>query len=101
MLRDSVLRLTISRANGDLARGHHAMNDTLYDEDIVLWSERQAALLRQRATGDLVNEAELDWLNSMMISLRSEQPIWISARPPRAISIINPIIPLRRVHPCA
>lgn len=35
----------------------------LYDEDIVLWSERQADLLRRRAAGELVNEAELDWPN--------------------------------------
>jgi hypothetical protein len=33
----------------------------LYDEDIVLWSERQGELLRRRAAGELVNEAELDW----------------------------------------
>src|ERR1051326_8231642 len=38
------------------------MND-LYDEDIIRWSERQAALLRRRAAGELVNEAELDWPN--------------------------------------
>src|SRR5450755_749124 len=36
------------------------MND-LYEEDIVLWSERQGELLRRRAAGELVNEAELDW----------------------------------------
>ncbi len=34
-----------------------------YDTDIVLWSEHQAALLRRRAAGELVNEAELDWPN--------------------------------------
>jgi uncharacterized protein DUF29 len=33
----------------------------LYDTDILLWSERQAALLRQRA--ELVNDAGIDWLN--------------------------------------
>jgi hypothetical protein len=38
------------------------MND-LYDEDIVLWSERQGELLRRRAAGELVDEAELDWTN--------------------------------------
>ena len=37
--------------------------DGLYDEDIVLWSERQGALLRRRANGELVNDAELDWSN--------------------------------------
>jgi hypothetical protein len=34
----------------------------LYD-DIVLWSERQGELLRRRAAGELVNDAELDWPN--------------------------------------
>jgi hypothetical protein len=33
----------------------------LYEEDIVLWSERQGELLRRRAAGELVNEAEVDW----------------------------------------
>jgi hypothetical protein len=37
----------------------------LYDDDIVLWSERQSDLLRRRAAGELVNEAELDWPNSL------------------------------------
>jgi hypothetical protein len=36
------------------------MND-LYDTDLLLWSEHQAALLRRRAAGELINEAELDW----------------------------------------
>ena len=35
----------------------------LYEEDIVRWSERQGELLRRRAAGDFVNEAELDWPN--------------------------------------
>jgi len=35
----------------------------LYEEDIVLWSERQGELLRRRAAGELINEAELDWPN--------------------------------------
>ena len=34
-----------------------------YDADILLWSEHQAALLRRRAAGKLVNEAEMDWPN--------------------------------------
>jgi hypothetical protein len=34
-----------------------------YDSDILLWSERQGALLRRRAAGELVNEADLDWPN--------------------------------------
>jgi hypothetical protein len=32
-----------------------------YDSDILTWSERQADLLRRRAAGELINEAELDW----------------------------------------
>jgi len=35
----------------------------LYDTDIVAWSGRQAELLRRRARGELINEAELDWPN--------------------------------------
>jgi hypothetical protein len=35
----------------------------LYDEDVVLWSERQGELLRRRAAGELVNDAALDWPN--------------------------------------
>jgi hypothetical protein len=35
----------------------------VYDTDILTWSEHQAALLRRRAAGELVNEAELDWPN--------------------------------------
>jgi hypothetical protein len=35
----------------------------LYDEDFTLWTERQAALLRRRAAGELVNDADLDWQN--------------------------------------
>jgi hypothetical protein len=34
-----------------------------YDTDILLWSERQGGLLRRRAAGELINEAELDWSN--------------------------------------
>jgi hypothetical protein len=34
-----------------------------YDADILSWSERQAELLRRRAAGALVNDAELDWPN--------------------------------------
>ena len=32
----------------------------LYDTDVMLWSERQAALLRRRAAGEPVNEMP-DW----------------------------------------
>jgi hypothetical protein len=35
----------------------------LYEIDLVEWSERQAALLRRRAAGELINEADLDWPN--------------------------------------
>jgi hypothetical protein len=34
-----------------------------YETDILTWSEHQAELLRRRAAGELVNEAELDWTN--------------------------------------
>jgi len=34
-----------------------------YDSDILVWSERQGALLRRRAAGELVNDRELDWSN--------------------------------------
>jgi hypothetical protein len=37
--------------------------DGMYDTDVLLWSEQQAELLRRRAAGELVNEAELDWPN--------------------------------------
>jgi hypothetical protein len=35
----------------------------LYETDILTWSERQAELLRRRAAGELVNDAEIDWPN--------------------------------------
>src|SRR4051794_15870433 len=35
----------------------------LYDTDVLLWSEHQADLLRRRAAGQLVNDADLDWSN--------------------------------------
>jgi Domain of unknown function DUF29 len=34
-----------------------------YDTDILAWSEHQAELLRRRAAGELVNDADLDWPN--------------------------------------
>ena len=34
-----------------------------YDTDIVRWSEHQSTLLRRRAAGEPVNEADLDWPN--------------------------------------
>ena len=45
-----------------LERSRPRMSD-LYEDDILLWSERQAELLRRRAAGELVNDAELDWPN--------------------------------------
>jgi hypothetical protein len=38
------------------------MTAMLYDEDYLLWSEHQAALLRRLAAGERVN-AEIDWPN--------------------------------------
>ena len=35
----------------------------LYDDDVLLWSQHQGELLRRRAAGEPVNEAELDWPN--------------------------------------
>ena len=34
-----------------------------YYTDLLIWSERQAALLRRRAAGELVNDADIDWPN--------------------------------------
>jgi len=40
------------------------MSDTkLYETDIAQWANEQAALLRRRAAGELVNEADIDWLD--------------------------------------
>ena len=38
------------------------MPDGLYEQDFLVWSERQAALLRRLAQGERVNE-EIDWPN--------------------------------------
>ena len=35
----------------------------LYDTDILVWSERQGALLRRLAAGERVNDTDLDWPN--------------------------------------
>jgi hypothetical protein len=35
----------------------------LYDTDILIWSERQAELLRRIASGERVNDPDLDWPN--------------------------------------
>ena len=37
------------------------MSDTLYDTDVLSWSEQQAELLRRAARGERVNG--LDWPN--------------------------------------
>jgi hypothetical protein len=48
-----------------------------YDTDVAVWSEQQADLLRRRASGELVSDAELDWphiaeeIESVGISERS------------------------------
>ncbi len=34
-----------------------------YDIDLSRWAEEQAALLRRRAAGELVNDTDLDWQN--------------------------------------
>jgi hypothetical protein len=39
------------------------MSDVLYDSDILVWSERQSELLRRIASGERVNDADLDWPN--------------------------------------
>ena len=47
-----------------MAHGGAAMSGIgLYDEDILLWSERQAALLRQAAAAQRSNEDAPDWPN--------------------------------------
>jgi hypothetical protein len=52
------------------------MSNLYDDDDILLWSEHQADLLRWRAAGELVNEAQLDWPNiaEEIESVGSEQP---------------------------
>jgi hypothetical protein len=35
----------------------------LYEDDFLLWSESQAALLRRLAAGERVNDRDLDWAN--------------------------------------
>ncbi len=47
----------------------------LYDTDIVIWSEKQSALLRRVAAGERLNEAQPDWPNIIeeIESVGSEQ----------------------------
>jgi hypothetical protein len=44
------------------SRGRPAMGD-LHEDDILLWSKRQAALLHPLAAGEHVNDRDLDWAN--------------------------------------
>jgi Domain of unknown function DUF29 len=37
--------------------------DNIYDSDVLLWSERQASLLRRVAAGERIDTADLDWPN--------------------------------------
>ena len=46
------------------------MTDDRYDRDVVAWSQQQAALLRRRPAGELVNDAELDWPNIAQVLWR-------------------------------
>ncbi len=39
------------------------MSDAVYEADVLLWAERQGELLRQIASGERVNDADLDWPN--------------------------------------
>ena len=50
------------------------MGDELYDADVLLWSERQAELLRRLAAGERVND-QVDWGNVIeeVESVGSEQ----------------------------
>jgi hypothetical protein len=34
-----------------------------YDNDVLVWSEQQAALLRRHAAGERVNDGAIDWPN--------------------------------------
>jgi hypothetical protein len=45
------------------ARGNAMSDIDLYDTDILLWSERQAELLRRHAAGERVNDTAIDWPN--------------------------------------
>ena len=45
------------------ARNRDDLMSDLYEDDILLWSERQAELLRRRAAGERVNDADIDWPN--------------------------------------
>lgn len=61
-VRAAVAATAAVRVVAEGAPGMAGTSD-LYDEDILQWSEQQAALLRRGAAGELVNDAELDWPN--------------------------------------
>jgi hypothetical protein len=65
----------ISTSNSKRARSvrRRAMND-LYEADVLLWSEQQAALLRRVAAGERIND-QVDWENVVeeIESVGSEQ----------------------------
>ncbi|MEJ0020807.1 MAG: DUF29 family protein [Acetobacteraceae bacterium] len=68
----------------------------LYDEDIVLWSERQSGLLRRIAAGAPVNERP-DWVNiieevdSVGRSDLRALPTAMDGQPPRPVSPTCPL----------
>lgn len=53
----------VLRGGASITGSPCAMVPSMSDSDIVRWSQRQATLLRERAAGRLVNDAELDWSN--------------------------------------
>jgi hypothetical protein len=60
-----------------------------YDGDIETWSERQADLLRRRAAGELVNDAETDRPNiadALAIMLET-----IDGQPPLPLPDVRPV----------
>jgi len=61
----------------------------LYGEDVLTWSEHQAAMPRRRAAGELMNKAELDWphLAEDIESLASPSAPGSGTTSPRSSSI--------------
>ena len=57
-----------------LTRAFEGAGNDLYEKDVLLWSEQQAALLRRLAAGERVNE-QIDWENVIdeVESVGSEQ----------------------------
>jgi hypothetical protein len=58
---DLIMSPSPNRALGD-EDGGIKMNDHC-EGDLVRWAEAQSSLLRRRASGELVHEAEIDWAN--------------------------------------